>query len=191
MRWLVAVSLVAAACAGCLGSEEAGTVASDEPAGSLSARSSAFDEGAPIPERYTCEGEGVSPPLDVTGLPNGTATLALIVGDPDVPTPEIGAENFTHWLLWNARPADQRVVFPEAGTPNGSVEGANDGGGEGYTGPCPPVGSPPHRYVFTFFAVDTRLGLGEGADRSELEQALDGHVIEETVLVGTYERSPT
>lgn len=188
---MLATVLVTAAWTGCIGSEDGPSPDAGAAPGPMAATSGAFEDGARIPERHTCDGEGISPPLNITGLPNGTATVALIVGDPDVPTPQIGAENFTHWLLWNARPSDESVVVPEAGTPNGSIEGANDGGGEGYTGPCPPVGSPPHRYVFTFFAVDTRLELEEGAERSELEAALDGHVVEETVLVGTYERSPT
>lgn len=187
---MLATLLVTAAWAGCIGSEDRTSRDAGAAPRPMAATSAAFDDGAPIPERYTCDGAGISPPLNVTGLPNGTATVALIVGDPDVPTPQIGAENFTHWLLWNARPSDGSIVFPEDGTPNGSVEGANDGGGEGYTGPCPPVGSSPHRYVFTVFAVDTRLELEEGAERSELEGALEGHVLEEAVLVGTYERSP-
>lgn len=180
--------LVLAPWAGCLGSDPGAPEPDPGADGPFTATSSAFDPGEAIPVEHTCDGEGTSPPFTVSGLPNGTATVALIAGDPDAPTPQVATTNFTHWLLWNALPVDGEVRFPQGGTPNGAVEGANDGGGEGYTGPCPPPGSPPHRYVFTFVAVDRMLELEPGANRSELEQALEGHVIEDATLVGTYER---
>lgn len=184
-----AAALVAAGLAGCLGDDpdQRGSPASNDTI-SFGVTSPAFDDGDPIPARHTCDGAGTSPPLEATRLPGEAASLALVMGDPDVPTPSLGAENFTHWLLWDAAPVRGQVTFPEGETPSGSVEGSNDAGGQGWTGPCPPHGSPPHRYVFTFFAVDTFLELEEGSDREELEAALDGHVVETTRLVGTYER---
>lgn len=183
--------LALVALAGCLGSEPEGSpepgVGDEAP---LGLSSSAFGDREAVPSEHTCDGEDLSPPLTVDGLPAGTVTVALIVGDPDVPTPTIGAENFTHWLAWNAEPVEGRALFPEDGVPEGTREGANDAGGEGYTGPCPPPGSPPHRYVFRAFAVDAELDLEEGAERSQLEVALDGHVLDEARLVGTYERQP-
>lgn len=185
---LLAVALLAVPLVGCVGSDD-DTGADPIPPGPMEASSSAFVPGERIPQAFTCDGEGLSPPFTVTGLPNGTVTVALIAGDPDVPTPELAAQNFTHWLFWDAEPAERQLMVPRDDTPEGAVEGENDGGSTGYTGPCPPAGSPPHRYVFTFYAVDTRLDLEEGANRSQLEAALEGHVLEQDAHVGTYERS--
>lgn len=191
MRLRLAAIAVLVALVGCIGSQtdaSPGEEPGDEAP--LVVTSSAFADRAPIPTRYTCDGQDLSPPLTVDRLSAEAASVALVVGDPDVPTPTIGAENLTHWLAWNAEPADGRVQFPEDAVPNGTRQGENDAGGQGYTGPCPPPGSPPHRYVFRAFAVDTHLALEEGANRSQLEAALQGHVLDEARLVGTYERDP-
>lgn len=183
----MALVLLAAAWTGCVG-QVSPNGDGTPPEGPMRITSSSFEPGATIPQAYTCDGENVSPPLEVDGLPNRTRTVALVVGDPDVPTPETSLQNYAHWVLWNARPDGFSAFFPTNGTPNGSVEGANDAGGQGYTGPCPPVGSSPHRYVFTAFAVDRELNLSEGANRSQLMAALDGHVLARDRLVGLYER---
>lgn len=197
-RPLAAVLLVAFA--GCLGQTGTGddavgddglerSGAADMP--SFEATSTAFEPGDPIPPQYTCDGDNVSPPLQVVGVPPAAGSIALIVGDPDAPIPGIGPFNFTHWVLWNAASdAAGQVVFPEAGVPAGAVEGENGGGSIGWTGPCPPLPLGPHRYVFTFYAVEGTLTLDEGASREELEAALEGRVVDTTTLVGTYDRSP-
>jgi Raf kinase inhibitor-like YbhB/YbcL family protein len=142
--------------------------------------SSAFDEGEPIPRKYSCEGENTSPPLSWGSLPEGTRSLALIVHDPDAP---IG--DFTHWLGWNVDPGGGGLE--EGG--HAPVEGANGFGENGYGGPCPPPGHGPHRYVHELFALDAELDLGEGASREQLEDAIEGRVLGGAELVGTYQRS--
>jgi Raf kinase inhibitor-like YbhB/YbcL family protein len=142
--------------------------------------SSAFDQGQPIPRKYSCEGENASPPLSWTAPPEGTRSLAVILHDPDAPSGD-----FTHWLAWNidggARGLEEGVHPP--------VEGANGFGENGYGGPCPPPGHGAHRYQHELFALDTELDLDEGASREQLEDAMDGHLLGGTELVGTYERA--
>ena len=139
--------------------------------------SDAFEEGGTIPSRYTCDGANVSPPLSFAGAPTGTRSLALVVDDPDAP---VGT--FTHWLAWGIDPS-------AAGLDEGQAalrEGRNAFGTTGYAGPCPPHGR--HRYFFRLHALDTDLDLQPGADRDQLDRALEGHVLETTELVGGYER---
>jgi Raf kinase inhibitor-like YbhB/YbcL family protein len=136
--------------------------------------SPAFANGATIPERYTCRGENLSPPLRWTAPPRGTRGFALELHDPDAPRPG----GFTHWLGWGI-PASAR------GLPTGRqapVEGANGSGEPDYTGPCPPSGV--HRYVFTLFALRAPLRLRTGADRAEFRRALRGKVLAQARLVG-------
>jgi Raf kinase inhibitor-like YbhB/YbcL family protein len=141
--------------------------------------STAFDEGQPIPEEYTCDGGDDSPPLAWESLPDGTRTLALILHDPDAPSGD-----FTHWVAWNIDPGPGALG---AGRP-APGEGANGFGNRGYGGPCPPSGHGSHRYVFELFALDTELGLEPGASREQLEDAIEGHVLGGAELMGTYER---
>ncbi len=133
-------------------------------------------EGA-IPSRYTCDGLDVSPPLTISGAPEGTQTLALVMDDPDAPG---GA--WDHWVAFDIRP---RTDIAEAVGPLG-VAGANSWGRTGYGGPCPPSGA--HRYFITVFAVDTELALSPGATKSEVLAALEGHVLARATLTGTYGR---
>jgi Raf kinase inhibitor-like YbhB/YbcL family protein len=146
----------------------------------LQLTSRAFNEGQPIPTRYSCEGENASPPLTWESLPDGTRSVALIVHDPNAP---IG--DFVHWVGWN--------IDPEAGGldegAHAPVEGANGFGEDGYGGPCPPPGDGAHRYFFELFALDTELDLEPGASRDQLEDAIEGHVLGGAELVGTYERT--
>ena len=141
--------------------------------------SDAFEEGATIPRRHTCEGENRSPPLSWTGAPEGARSVALIVDDPDAP---VGT--FTHWLAWGIDPGAGGLGEGEAAP----GEGRNGFGNAGYAGPCPPPGHGPHRYFFRLHALDAELDLRPGADREELEQALEGHVLETAELMGVYER---
>jgi Raf kinase inhibitor-like YbhB/YbcL family protein len=179
---VVVVACLAAA--GC-GGGEAKTAAPGElaPPGKevavLSLTTTAFEAGESIPVRNTCDGANVSPALAWTGLPDGTASLALLVDDPDAPG---GA--FTHWLAWGIDPAAGTLA--EGATPAG--EGRNGFGDLGYGGPCPPKGHGPHRYVFRLYALDARLKLDPGADKAAFQAALAGHVIGTGELLGTYGR---
>lgn len=148
---------------------------------SITVTSSAFAAGAPIPSRYTCSGDDVSPPLSWTGAPGGARSLAITVIDPDAP-----GRPFTHWVVFNMPPDTAHV--PEGGPlPAGSTEGRNDFGGAGYRGPCPPPGSP-HHYHFKVYGLDTTLTLGSGASEQAFEDAIKGHVVASGELVGTFKR---
>lgn len=137
--------------------------------------SSAFAEGGTIPGRHTCDAEDVSPPLEWSGAPDGTAAFALIVDDPD-------ARGWIHWLVADI-PADKAAL--EEGVAAG-VEGGTDFGRTGYGGPCPPSGS--HRYVFEIFALSEPLGLSPGFTADELRGAMEGKVLASGRLTGTYRR---
>ena len=141
--------------------------------------SSAFENAQAIPERHTCDGDDVAPPLHWSNVPEGTRSLALVVDDPDAPS-----GIFTHWVAWGLDPAADGLREGER-APN---EGRNDFGATGYRGPCPPPGHGRHRYAFRLFALDAEVGLAAGATKAELEQALAGHVLTTAELVGTYER---
>ena len=141
--------------------------------------SPAFDSGQPIPARYTCEGDDASPPLIWSGVPEGTASLALVVDDPDAPS-----GTFTHWLAWEIGP--EAAELREGESP--PAEGRNDFGSVGWRGPCPPHGHGPHRYFFRLYALDGSLDLRAGADSSEVGRALEDRVPAAAELVGTYER---
>jgi Raf kinase inhibitor-like YbhB/YbcL family protein len=147
--------------------------------------SAAFAEGAPGPPRHSCEGENLSPALAWTGVPVDTRTFALICDDPDAPR-----GTWVHWVLWNL-PADavelNEGVPRKPELPSGARQGLNDGGALGYSGPCPPPGGP-HRYYFRLHALDSALNLPPGVSRSDLEAAMDGHVLARAVTRGTYVR---
>jgi Raf kinase inhibitor-like YbhB/YbcL family protein len=143
----------------------------------LEISSAAFEAGGAIPSRHSCDGENVSPPLSFAGVPAGTRSLALVVDDPDAP---VGT--FIHWLAWGIDPDSDGLGEGQAAP----REGRNGFGTTGYAGPCPPRGR--HRYFFRLFALDAELDLEPGADRKQLESALDDHVLESAELLGTYER---
>jgi Raf kinase inhibitor-like YbhB/YbcL family protein len=151
----------------------------------LELTSTGFRQGEWIPSEYTAEGRNVSPPLNWSDLPGGTKTLALVCEDPDAPR-----GTFTHWVIFNI-PAESRElaagVPTEPTLPNGAVQGANDFGRIGYSGPAPPPGKA-HRYSFKLYALDTALGLPSGASPDDLKAALSGHVLAEGQLMGTYGR---
>jgi Raf kinase inhibitor-like YbhB/YbcL family protein len=150
----------------------------------LDVTSSAFEEGGAIPARYTCDGLDVSPPLSWGSVPDGTRSLALIADDPDAP-----GRTFVHWVIYNLPPDTQRLPedVPNRQTlPGGAAQGVNGVGGAGYTGPCPPSGT--HRYFFKLYALDTELDLGGGATKEDLVGAMEGHILAEGRLMGTYRR---
>jgi Raf kinase inhibitor-like YbhB/YbcL family protein len=151
----------------------------------LELTSTAFQEGATIPEQYTADGHNVSPPLKWQNPPAGTRSLALICEDPDAPR-----GTFTHWVAFNL-PAESRElpegIPPEATLPIGLAQGTNDFGRAGYGGPKPPPGKP-HRYVFKLYALDRPLDMQPGATKAQLLAAMKGHVLGEAQLQGTYAR---
>ncbi|MCL6629120.1 MAG: YbhB/YbcL family Raf kinase inhibitor-like protein [Armatimonadetes bacterium] len=147
-------------------------------------KSNAFDDGGTIPAEYTCDGAGTSPELQWSGVPAETKSLVLISDDPDAPM-----GTFTHWVMYNI-PPDVRSL--PKGIPNkprlddGSLQGVNSARRIGYTPPCPPSGS--HRYIFTIYALDTVLTLEPGANRSQVDKAMEGHILAEGKLMGRYAR---
>ncbi len=151
--------------------------------------SAAFPDGGPIPRRYTCEGEDISPPLEWSGVPPAAKSLVLIVDDPDAPDPKAPRRTWVHWLLYNIPPDVNGLQEDEArnGAPPGALPGLNDWKRTGYAGPCPPIGR--HRYFHKLYALDTVLPDLNNPIKARLLDAMKGHVLEEAQLVGTYEKS--
>jgi hypothetical protein len=154
---------------------------------SFSITSTAFAEGQEIPDQYTCDGTDISPPLSWTNLPEGTQSLVLIMDDPDAPDPEAPKMTWVHWLLYNL-PADSSGL-PEAVSdnqlPTRTLQGSNNWGRTGYGGPCPPIGR--HRYFFKLFALNSTLPDLRNPDKESLLQSMQGYVLDETGLMGTYQ----
>ncbi len=178
VMWLTTACLAAAA----LGPPAA---AQKGMGASMQVSSSAFSSGANVPKRNSCDGEDLSPALAWSAPPAGTRSLAIIADDPDAPR-----GTFTHWLAYNI-PAEKRELpagVPAAATlAEGGAQGRNGFGKLGYGGPCPPPGKP-HRYFFRVFALDVTLAVKPGADREELERAMQGHVLAQGELMGRYGR---
>jgi len=144
----------------------------------LTISSTAFEYDAPIPEKYTKLGKDVSPPLTISGTPKYVTSLAIIVDDPDAPLGD-----FVHWVAWNLDPDLKELkegsVVPE--------QGLNDFGGETYQGPYPPAGKP-HHYHFKVYALKVRLNLPKKSGKKELLAAMEGSILAQGELVGTFER---
>ncbi len=151
----------------------------------LALSSPTFEDGGKIPARYTGDGPDISPPLTWGEPPAGTQSLALIMDDPDAP---LGV--FTHWVIFNI-PSDSRqlaeAIPAQAQLPGGALQGKNDFGKTGYGGPYPPPGRP-HRYQFTLYALDKPLDLKEGASKKQLLDTMQGHILAQGKLTGTYQR---
>src|SRR5689334_13775976 len=145
--------------------------------GKMKITSSSFQEGGVIPEKFSKNGQNISPELRIDGAPADAKSLALIVDDPDAP---VGL--FTHWLVWNIDPKTTEIA--EKSVPPGAVQGTNDYPGRGYDGPQPPSGT--HRYYFRIIALDKKLDLPSGAKRKELDKAMSGHVIAQGEYMGRY-----
>ncbi len=147
--------------------------------------SKAFEEGGMIPDKYSCEGDNVSPPLVWTSVPEGTKSIALICDDPDAPM-----GTWVHWVLFNLPPAGRELsenVLPQRELKNGARQGTNDFRKIGYGGPCPPPGSA-HRYYFKLYALNMVVNLGPGTSKSQLVEAMKGHILAEGQLMGKYKR---
>jgi Raf kinase inhibitor-like YbhB/YbcL family protein len=153
---------------------------------SFTLSSPGFSHQGPIPERHTCDGNDVSPPLVWSGVPSGTKSLALIVDDPDAPDPSAPKMTWVHWILYNIPPTETGLVEGVRSPPPGTLEGLNDWKKTGYGGPCPPTGR--HRYFHKLYALDAVLPDIGRPTKEKLEAAMKGHVLARAELVGNYER---
>jgi Raf kinase inhibitor-like YbhB/YbcL family protein len=169
--------------AACLGAAATGAGASFE------LTSPAFAAGGAIPSRHTCDGEDVSPPLAWGDPPAKTRTFALVVDDPDAPDPAAPRMRWVHWVVIDL-PADARAlkegIRSVVDLPAGARFGSNDWGKPTWSGPCPPIGR--HRYFFTLYALDVALLDSPVLTKRTLEAAMQGHVLAQAELIGTYER---
>lgn len=146
---------------------------------SIEVHSPEFAHGRAIPREFTGLGDDVSPPLEVSGLPEGCAFFAIVVEDPDAPR-----QVFTHWTVWNMPASESRVPKAHHVRSGGAVEGRNDFGNVGWNGPKPPSGT--HRYFFRVFALDGRLDLAEGAAPAEVWRAMEPRVLAWGETMGTF-----
>lgn len=151
---------------------------------SLTITSPAFKMDSAIPARFTCDGKNTSPELIFSNVPEGTASLALIMEDPDVPKNVREDGMWNHWVVWNIPSAIECIG--EGAVPPG-VMGINTNGDIAYGGPCPPDRE--HRYIFTLYALDALLSLPQGSTKEELLQELSSHIIEQAQLIGRYNRT--
>lgn len=182
--------VVAAALAGCAGlgsSGDGGDATFPTTTAGLSFSSPAFPAGSAVPTRYTCDGENVSPPLTVGGVPDEAASLAVVVDDPDAPS----ETPFVHWVLWNV--ASARTSIPAAVSRgetalDGARQGANDAGSVGYTGPCPPADDGAHTYRFTCLALEGTLDVEAGATKATVLEAARDAVVAGARFTGEFDR---
>jgi Raf kinase inhibitor-like YbhB/YbcL family protein len=143
----------------------------------LTVKSPVFAHNTVIPKKYTCDGDGINPPMIIEGVPEQTKSLSLIMDDPDATS-----GTFLHWIVWNIPPHVSKIgenMIP-------GVEGINSARRKGYTSPCPPSGT--HRYFFKVYALDTELSLASNSSVSDLEVAMEGHVVAKGEIIGLYRR---
>jgi len=178
---IVALAAVTGLASGCGDDGKGSAVPAPSASHRIAVSSPAFADGGTIPRRYTCDGENVSPPLALSGIPATATTLAVLVEDPDAPH-----GTFTHWLLWNADAKETRWAAGQA--PEGATQGRNGFKKQGYGGPCPPKGSEPHHYVFSVYATDRTLDLPSDASADDLKRALADHTLASGTLTGRYGR---
>jgi Raf kinase inhibitor-like YbhB/YbcL family protein len=150
--------------------------------------SPSFEDRGPMAEKFTCDGENISPALQWSAAPAGTRSFALIVDDPDAPDPANPKMTWVHWVLYNI-PATADFLpegVKDKDLPQGTLQGLNDWKKTGYGGPCPPVGE--HRYFHKLYALDTILSGLERPTKAKLEKAMQGHVLARAELIGHYQR---
>jgi Raf kinase inhibitor-like YbhB/YbcL family protein len=140
--------------------------------------SPSFNDGASIPRKFTCDGGGINPELQIQNVPAEAKTLALVLHDPDAPI----AGGFAHWVVWNIDP--NTSLIKEESVPPGAIEGKNSSGDLGFVAPCPHAGF--HHYEFRLYALDRSLDISEGSTAEELERAIEGSILAEAVLTGIY-----
>ena len=187
----ISAVVLALALGGCGSAEDNAQDKGDEAAedAEFTIKSSSFTEGGPIPSTSTCEGDDVSPPLTWSGVPEDAYSMVLIVDDPDAPDPDAPKTTWVHWVLYNI--SADTTTLPEGVKPQelpvGTLAGLNDWQRTGYGGPCPPKGR--HRYFFKLYALDTVLTGLDKPTKAEVEAAMEGHVVGQAELVGTYEKT--
>lgn len=155
------------------------TILKPEAKGNMIITSPVFQNNAFIPSKYTCDGENVNPPLEIKNVPPAAKSLVLIVDDSDAPM-----DVWTHWAVWNIEP--KTTLIPEQSVPPQAVEGKTSFGKPGYGGPCPPSGT--HRYFFKLYALDAIIEISSQADKSALEKAMEGRILDKTQIIGLYSR---
>ncbi|MES9967640.1 MAG: YbhB/YbcL family Raf kinase inhibitor-like protein [Sedimenticola sp.] len=153
---------------------------------SLLLTSSAFVDQGGIPGLYTCDDRDISPALSWSGLPGECASLVLIVDDPDAPDPAAPKMTWVHWVLYNLPASASGLPEAVSQLPDGTLEGLNDWGRTGYGGPCPPIGR--HRYFFKLYALDVMLPDLDRPTKAMVEEAMRGHILTATELMGTYQK---
>jgi Raf kinase inhibitor-like YbhB/YbcL family protein len=178
-------SLIILACtlAACTSTATATSTSQEAPL-TVTLSSSAFAPGKSIPEEFSCKGRNISPALAWAGAPANTASFALIVEDPDAP-----GGTFVHWVIYNIPAVSKglaEAVPPQPTFDDGTAQGMNGGNRRYYYGPCPPSGT--HRYFFRLYALDTRLDLAPGASADQLRKAMQGHVLAQGELMGTFSK---
>jgi Raf kinase inhibitor-like YbhB/YbcL family protein len=141
--------------------------------------SNQFENQGQIPAKYTCDGQNISPPLEIKEIPENAQSLVLICDDPDAP-----AGTWVHWTLWNIEPNDNKIE--ENTKPQNAIEGITSFNSIGYGGPCPPSGT--HRYFFKLYALDVKLELDQNSKIEDLEKNIEGHILESAELIGLYKR---
>jgi len=147
--------------------------------GGLRVSSPVFENNGTIPKKYGCEGENVNPSLKIEHVPSGAKSIALVFDDIDAPR-----GTYVHWILWNIDPGTREIK--ENSIPEGAIQGVNDFRKQNYGGPCPPTR--PHRYVFKVYVLDTLLDLQTHSAKPDLEKAMEGHILGQAQLKGTYKR---
>jgi len=155
------------------------TLWADPPSNNFQLTSSAFEANGEIPKKYTCDGGDINPPLAFKNVPAKTKSLALTVSDPDAPE-----GTWSHWVLYNMPPNTGEIIE----NTNPGTEGLSDFGKYTYGGPCPPD-EKMHHYIFRAYALNAILNINEGPTIGEVEKALRGHIIAQTELIGTYQKS--
>lgn len=148
--------------------------------GELSIESSAFSSGGEIPKKYGYKNDNVSPPIKIRGVPSDANSLALIMDDPDA-MKAVGRV-WVHWVIWNIVPTISEIS--EGSSPSGSIEGKTDFGEIGYGGPAPP--DKRHTYIFKLFALKTKLDLKKGSTKAQLEEEMNGQILDQAILKGTF-----
>jgi Raf kinase inhibitor-like YbhB/YbcL family protein len=176
-RTRIALGLLLVLTISCMNSNGDDQAAVSRPSGRMTISSPVFVSRGTIPQKYTCNGLNVSPPLAFGNVPRTARSLALEVTDPDAP-----GGTFTHWLVWNLPAAVTQIRVNDV--PAGAIQGLNGFGASKYGGPCPPGGI--HHYIFDLYALDTTLGLPSSKGRADFENAMKGHIIAKARIIGLY-----
>lgn len=181
----ISLILLVVSASGCAQESSQTNDQSANQSGSFQITSSAFTQGGQIPQKYTADGEDISPPLAWTGAPQNTESFTITCEDPDASGQGGGA--FFHWIIFNipGNVTELAEGIPAQGTlDNGAKQGTNDMGVIGYSGPSPPSGT--HRYAFKIYALDTLLTLEPGATKQQVNDAMEGHILGQTQITGKY-----